>query len=102
MSPFKFLMSPLMYSHEHKPIFAGEIFYAVPKTDIELLNGKTLVKYKITMRFVHKKNREVYKPDNERFWYFKHKQNAEWLIDIWKGQDRLDEWYMKQRRRRTR
>jgi len=91
-----------MYSHENQPIYAGELFYAVPKYDIELLNGKTLIKYKITMRFVHKKHRDLYKPDNEKFWYFKHKQNAEWIIDIWKGQDKLDEWYLKQRRRRTR
>jgi len=102
MKPFKFLDNPLMYSHENQPIYAGELFYAVPKYDIELLNGKTLIKYKITMRFVHKKHRDLYKPDNEKFWYFKHKQNAEWIIDIWKGQDKLDEWYLKQRRRRTR
>ena len=102
IKPFKFLIHPLMYSHENQPIFAGEIFYAVPKLDLELLNGGVLKKYKITMRFVHKKNRDLFKPDHEKLWYFKHKQNAEWLIDIWKGQDKLDDYYIRQRRRRAR
>ena len=102
IKPFKFLIHPLIYSHENQPIFAGEIFYAVPKYDIQLLNGKNLVKYKITMRFVHKKHSDLFKPDNENFWYFKYKENAEWLIDIWKGQDKLDDYYIRQRRSRTR
>jgi len=91
MKPFKFLVSPLLYSHERKPIFAGELFYAVPKYDIELLNGKMLKKYKITMRFVHKKHKDIFKPDNERLWYFKTKETAEFYVDIWQRQDNMNQ-----------
>lgn len=100
---FKFLsVSPLIYSHENEPIFAGEIFYAVPKLDLDLLNGGKLEKYKITMRFVHNKNRDLFVPDHERLWYFKTKESAELHVHHWKRQDRYNNWYEKQIRRRRR
>jgi hypothetical protein len=103
IKPFKFLQCHLlMYSHEHKPIYAGEIFYAVPKLDLDLLNGGKLEKYKITMRFVHKQNKDIYKPDHEKLWYFKTKETAEFYVGHWKRQDDFENWYEKLRRRRTR
>jgi hypothetical protein len=91
-----------MYSHEHKPIFAGELFYAVPKLDLDLLDGGVIKKYKITMRFVHKKNRDLFKPDHEKLWYFKTKETAEYYVNIWERQDRYEDWFEKVTRRRTR
>lgn len=99
IKPFKFFRRPMVYSHDHKPIYAGEMFYAVPKLDLDLLNGLKLEKYKITMRFVHNKNRDLFVPDHERLWYFKTEEIAELYVDKWK---RYDDWELKQRKKRTR
>jgi len=89
MKPFKFFVDPLLYSHEGRPIFVGEMFYSVNKEDMPSLAkpGKIIPKYTIVQRCVHPIYKDVFKPDHDTLWYFKSKSNAEWLIEHWKRQD---------------
>jgi len=85
--PFKFLESPLLYSHEGTPIFVGDIFYSVNKKDIVSFKGNICKKYSIVTRQIQSIHKDIFKPDHDVLWYFRSKSNAEWLIEIWKRQD---------------
>ena len=87
IKPFKFLQSPLLYSHEGNPIFVGDVFYSVNKEDIVSFKGNIVKKYTICTRQIQPKHKDIFKPDHDLLWYFKSKSNAEWLIDIWKRDD---------------
>ena len=103
MKSFKFFNKVLVTAHDGGEIHCDELFYTVNKIELPgIRQDKVIPKYTIVARTVSSKHRDVFRPDHEVLWYFKHKQNAEWLIDIWKGQDKLNEWELKQRRRRTR
>lgn len=103
MTPFKFLETHLLKTHDGHYINADEWFYSVNKEPITSpRTGKVIPKYTIVQRIVPIQLKHKFKPDHELLWYFKSRQSAYWLIDIWKGMDKLNEWELKQRRRRTR
>jgi hypothetical protein len=88
MRDFKFFNSVLLKGHDGHDICVGERFYTVNKEDmVSLRNNRTIPKYTIVERIILKEFERKFKPDHEALWYFKSKQNAEWLIRIWKRQD---------------
>ena len=92
ISNFKFLTpAPLVHSHDGYPIYAGELFYSVAKHDYDVRyadgSEKTIPKYNIVMRFVDERDKDRFRPDHNKLWYFKSKSNAEWLIGHWKSDD---------------
>ena len=87
MKTFKFLESPLLYSHEGTPIFAGDVFYSVNKEDIFSFKGNIVKKYSIVMRQIQPIHKDIFKPDHDVLWYFRSKTNAECFVRYWKRQD---------------
>jgi len=85
--PFKFLLSPLLYSHEGTPIFANDVFYSVNKEDIVSFKGNIVKKYSIVMRQIQPIHEDIFKPDHDVLWYFRSKSNAEWMVEHWKRED---------------
>ena len=45
-------------------------------------------KYSMATRFVDSNYKDVFKPDHDTLWYFRSKESAEWLIGLWKKQDK--------------
>jgi hypothetical protein len=91
--PFKFFRNPLLISHDGHEINVGEYFYSVNKEDIVSFKGNIVKKYTIVTRCIHPIYKDKFKPDHDLLWYFKSKSNAEWLIDIWKRQDDMINYY---------
>lgn len=91
MIPFKFFQKkPLIEAHDGGYIYPDEVFYIMNKEDMESKTGKRLIpKYTIVRRIVRKEYEDMYKPDYDRKWYFKSRENAEYLRDIWEREDRL-------------
>ena len=87
MKSFKFLVNPLLTTHDGGDGYCGEIFYTMNKEDI-VLPGKTTPKYTIVRRCIHPVYKDKFKPDHDTLWYFRSKINAEYLRDIWIRQDR--------------
>ncbi len=88
MRPFKFLNYAIVKAHDGGDIFAGDIFYTVNKEDI-VTPRKTTPKYTIVQRTIHESDKKKFKPDHNLLWYFRSKSNAEYLVDIWKRQDKI-------------
>ena len=91
MTPFKFLSNDiLLKSHDGHFIRCDDWFYSVNKENmISPRSGRKIPKYTIVTRIIDKRFRFKFKPDHELLWYFKSKENAYWLIDIWKRQDEI-------------
>jgi hypothetical protein len=89
MKDFKFLKNPLIHTHDGEQIYAGDVFYSMNKEDMEsvLRPGTFIPKYTIVRRRVDPKYKDVFKPDHEVLWYFRSKNNAEWLKEVWIRQD---------------
>jgi hypothetical protein len=89
MKDFKFLKNPLIHTHDGAQIYAGDVFYSMNKEDMEsvLRPGTIIPKYTIVRRRVDPKFKDVFKPDHEALWYFRSKDSAEWLKEVWIRQD---------------
>lgn len=87
MKPFKFLNCPILKSHDGHDIYAGEWFYSVNKEEFTSISGRPIPKYTVVPRRVSHSFKDKFRPDHEKLWYFKSRNNAEWLINIWKRQD---------------
>jgi hypothetical protein len=89
MRPFKFLRTPLFTAHDGGEIYAGDVFYSMNKEDMEsvLRPGTFIPKYTIVRRRVDPIYKDVFKPDHEVLWYFRSKDSAEWLKEVWIRQD---------------
>jgi|LakMenEpi03Aug12_release.lakeMendotaPanAssembly.Ray.scaffolds.fasta_scaffold212126_1 hypothetical protein len=88
MRQFKFLVEPLLNAHDGGDIYPGQEFYTVNKEELHLRERPT-PKYSIVRRVVPFKYRHKFKPDHDILWYFRSKSNAEYLINIWKRDDRM-------------
>lgn len=90
MKEFKFLNNPIITAHDGGYINIGEIFYTMNKEKLfYTVRGKVKFtpKYTIVRRCIHPDYKDVFKPDYDKLWYFRSKQNAEYLRDIWIKQD---------------
>lgn len=87
MRPFKFFVSPLFTAHDGGDVYPGERFYTVLKENYIDSRERTHLKYKIIERSISMKNRFKFKVNNDMVWYFRSKNNAEYLIREWKRQD---------------
>jgi hypothetical protein len=85
MKTFKFLRTPLFTAHDGGDIYPGEYFYTMNKE----VMGKSIPKYTIVRRCIHPKFANRFKPDHEALWYFRSKNNAEYLKGIWEREDRI-------------
>lgn len=92
MTPFKFLRNPIIKAHDGGNIYAGETFFTMNKEEYESVRpGRIIAKYTIVRRYVPKKYQDVFKPDYNALWYFRSKQNAEYLRTLWENDDRIQE-----------
>lgn len=93
MRPFKFLRSPIIDAHDGGHIYVGEYFYSMNKEEMEsvIRPGEMIPKYTIVRRCVHPIYKDVFKPDYNTLWYFKSKQNAEYLRTLWMNDDKIQE-----------
>jgi hypothetical protein len=88
MKEFKFFNRALLKSHDGHDIHVDEWFYTVNKEDMRSPRlNKLIPKYTIVQRFILKQFEHKFRPDHEKLWYFKSRENAYWLIEIWKRQD---------------
>ena len=91
MKPFKFFRSPIAIAHDGGYIFPEEYFYTMNKVKLthNHLRGKISItpKYTIVTRFLPKIYEDKFKPDYDTLWYFRSRQNAEYLKSIWEEQD---------------
>jgi hypothetical protein len=78
MKPFKFFSRHIAIAHDGGFIFAGEHFYTMNKEERQsLVNPNSIIpKYHIMPRWVHPKNKDKFKPDYEKLWYFNCLSNA--------------------------
>ena len=92
MQKFTFLRNPLFIAHDGGEIYSGEYFYSMNKEDMEsvIRPGRIIPKYTIVTRCIHPIYKDKFKPDHELLWYFRSKINAEWLREIWIGQDQQE------------
>lgn len=91
MKPFKFLRNPIAKAHDGGDIYAGEVFYTMNKEDFPSIKpGRIIPKYTIVRRMVSKKFQEIFIPDYEVLWYFRSRENAEYLKRIWEREDRTN------------
>ena len=92
MREFKFLRNPIAKAHDGGYIYPGEYFYTMNKEEIVnytyMGERRVTPKYKIVQRYIHPIHKDKFKPDYELLWYFRSKQNAEYLKGIWERQDR--------------
>jgi hypothetical protein len=94
MKPFKFLSkNPLIRAHDGGYIYAGDVFYSMNKDIMEsvIRPGEYIPKYTIVRRCVNPMYSNLFKPDYDVLWYFKSKQNAEYLRTLWMNEDRINE-----------
>lgn len=94
MNHFKFLRPPIIIAHDGGYIYPEQYFYTMNKEDITYIMGhktKITSKYTIVQRFLPKIYEEQFKPDYDKLWYFRSKQNAEYLKGIWIRQDEFIE-----------
>ena len=91
MKPFKFLRSPIAIAHDGGYIYPEQYFYTMNKGELIHTHqgGKISItpKYTIVTRFLPKIYEDKFKPDYDTLWYFRSKQNAEYLKGIWEQQD---------------
>lgn len=87
VSQFKFLRCPIATAHDGGVIYVGEYFYTMNKEEFPSVSGVAIPKYTIVTRWVHPKNEDKFKPDYEVLWYFRSKQNAEYLKRLWEDED---------------
>lgn len=87
MRPFIFLKFAIANAHDGGTIHCGEEFYTMNKEEFPSISGRPIPKYTIVRRIVSKQFQQVFKPDYDKLWYFRSKQNAEYLRDIWIRQD---------------
>ncbi len=88
LKPFKFLSNHIAIAHDGGYIFAGEVFYTMNKEEIVGISGEIIPKYIIIHRYVSRKYMNMFKPDYDKLWYFRSKNNAEYLKTLWLNQDR--------------
>ncbi len=91
MKPFKFLRVPIAIAHDGGYIYPEQYFYTMNKEEVVRYGfGERYVvtpKYTIVTRFLPKIYEDKFKPDYDTLWYFRSKQNAEYLKRIWEQQD---------------
>lgn len=91
MKPFKFLRSPIATAHDGGYIYPEQYFYTMNKEEIVnytfMGERKVTPKYTIVTRFLPKIYEDKFKPDYDTLWYFRSRQNAEYLKGIWEQQD---------------
>ena len=91
MRPFKFLRNPIITAHDGGYIFVREFFYTMNKEEIVkytyMGERKVTPKYTIVSRYIHPMNEHRFKPDYESLWYFRSRENAEYLKTIWERED---------------
>lgn len=91
MKPFKFLHNPIATAHDGGEIYVEQLFYTMNKEEIVnytyMGERRVTPKYTIVRRFVPRIYEDKFKPDYETLWYFKSKQNAEYLRTLWIRQD---------------
>lgn len=95
MKPFRFFNKAIVNAHDGGDIHCDETFYTVVKKDYwtTFPNGakrRLVQKYSIAPGYIDSEFRDRFRPDHELLWYFRSKQNAEYLIDLWKKQDRYE------------
>ena len=87
MNEFKFFARHIAIAHDGGYIFAGEHFYTMNKEELPLITGEIAPKYHIKPRWVHPKYKKQFKPDYDKFWYFRSESDAVFLRSIWIIQD---------------
>ena len=87
MRDFKFFVFPLFEAHDGGDVYAGNTFYTVLKEDYTDPRGKVFPKYTIIKRNISIEKRFKFKVNNDMVWYFRSKNNAQYLIREWKRQD---------------
>lgn len=88
MKRFKFFTEPLFQAHDGGDVYPGETFYTVLKEDY-VHRGVTLPRYSIIERTISIDKRYNFKSNNDMVWYFRSISNAEYLVNIWKRDDRM-------------
>jgi hypothetical protein len=92
MDNFKFLSAHIAIAHDGGYILADTVFYTMNKVDIvrSFENGlrHTTPKYTIIGRRIPSKLKDIFKPDYDTLWYFRSKQNAKYLKNIWIQEDK--------------
>ena len=89
IKPFKFFHNPIAYTtFGNIPIHSGEIYFIMNKEEYaSVIRPERIVpKYKIVKRRVSKKSEDVFKPDYDKFFYYKTRESAEF------HKDRLIHW----------
>ena len=86
---FKFFSKVVLIGHDGHKISIGQTFYSVTKQRITGFLMST-PKYHIKELVMTEEMLETFIPDHAYYWYFGSITNAEWLINIWKKQDRED------------
>ena len=91
MKPFKFFRSPIAIAHDGGYIYPEQYFYTMNKEEIVnytfMGERKVTPKYSIVTRFLPKIYEDKFKPDYDTLWYFRSRQNAEYLKRIWEQED---------------
>ena len=79
----------MIKAHDGGYIYSSEVFYTMNKQEIPSVfrPGEMIPKYTIVRRCVHPAFEHVFKPDYNALWYFRSKQNAEYLKDLWIRED---------------
>ena len=90
MKPFKFFQKKyIARAHDGGYIYAEQYFYTMNKEEFMGVSGRMVEKYSIVTRFLPKIYEDQFKPDYNSLWYFRSKQNAEYLRTIWEREDRI-------------
>lgn len=91
MKDFKFLHNPIATAHDGGDIYAGQTFYTMNKEEMVrytyMGERKVTPKYSIVNRYIPRIYEDKFKPDYETLWYFRSKQNAEYLKTLWERED---------------
>jgi hypothetical protein len=92
MKPFKFLHNPIAITHDGGDIYVEQLFYTMNKEEIVnytyMGERRVTPKYTIVTRYVQRIYEDKFKPDYESLWYFRSKQNAEYLKTLWEREDK--------------
>lgn len=94
MKPFKFLQKKyIAIAHDGGYIYPEQYFYTMNREELTHTHqdGRTHTtpKYSIVTRFLPKIYEDKFKPDYDTLWYFRSKQNAEYLRTLWMNEDRM-------------
>lgn len=77
-----------MEAHDGGLIYCGQEFFTMNKEDFPSIKpGRIIPKYTIVRRIVSPQFQKTFKPDHEGLWYFRSRENAEYLKRIWERDD---------------